>query len=439
MLNEDVKYILNKLINSDFEAFVVGGAVRNYLLNKKIEDFDITTSAMPNQIKSIFEKTIPTGLKYGTITVVINKNLYEVTTFRSDGKYSDGRRPDNVNFSCELSEDLKRRDFTVNAMCCDINEILIDKFDGKHDLKNKIIRCIGNPDDRFKEDSLRMLRAVRFMSQLGFSIHKDTLLSIKNNSSLIQLVSIERIQDELNKILLSKKPSLGIKKLVETHLIDFILPEIIGTVGFEQKNQYHNKDVFEHIMTVLDNIEPKLNLRLAALLHDISKPECFTVDDTGRGHFYGHHIMSAEASKIIMKRLRYSNERIEDVSTLVRYHYLKEIDMKDKGVKRFINNVGISRLDDMFKLNIADIKGKKDTTNIEKVEVLRCKCNKIISRNEPICIKDLAIGGMKLKELGIEQGKVYTEILRNLLDLVLDNPEYNTKEILSDYVRKKYL
>lgn len=434
MLNKSIKYILKNINNHGYEAYVVGGAVRNYLLGKDIADFDVTTNALPDYIEKLFEKTIPTGKKFGTITVLHDNNSYEITTFRSDGVYSDGRRPDSVSFSNELKEDLKRRDFTINAMCMDYDENIIDYFGGKEDLKNNIIKCIGNPDERFNEDALRMIRAVRFMTQLRFTIDEETRLSIIKNSHFIKAISIERIHDELNKILLSEKPSRGIRMLVNTGLIDYIIPEYLSSVGFNQHNPYHDKNVFEHVMEVLDNIEPKLNLRLAAFFHDISKPECFTQDENGRGHFYGHHIKSATVTKEIMKRLKYSNDLIEDVSILIRYHYLKEIDMKDKGVKRFINNVGIDRLDDMFALNIADIKGKSSTANFDKVEALRKKCNEIINNKEPLNRKDLDIDGNDLENLGIKKGKLYGELLDKALELVLEFPEKNNKEELTEYI-----
>ncbi len=434
MLNKSIKYILKNINNHGYEAYVVGGAVRNYLLGKDIADFDVTTNALPDYIEKLFEKTIPTGKKFGTITVLHDNNSYEITTFRSDGVYSDGRRPDSVSFSKELKEDLKRRDFTINAMCMDYDENIIDYFGGKEDLKNGIIKCIGNPDERFNEDALRMIRAVRFMTQLRFTIDEETRLSIIKNSHFIKAISIERIHDELNKILLSEKPSRGIRMLVNTGLMDYIIPEYLSTVGFNQHNPYHDKDVFEHVMEVLDNIEPKLNLRLAAFFHDISKPECFTQDENGRGHFYGHHIKSATVTKEIMRRLKYSNDLIEDVSILIRYHYLKEIDMKDKGVKRFINNVGIDRLDDMFALNIADIKGKSSTANFDKVEALRKKCNEIINNKEPLNRKDLDIDGNDLENLGIKKGKLYGELLDKALELVLEFPEKNNKEELTEYI-----
>lgn len=437
MINNKIRHIITQINNKGFEAYLVGGSVRNFILGLKISDFDITTNALPEEIEKIFPKTIPTGKKYGTITVIHDSDSYEVTTFRSDGQYSDGRRPDKVTFSTNLIDDLKRRDFTINAICSDVDGNIIDYFGGIEDIKNKIVRCIGNPDERFKEDALRMLRAVRFMVQLKFSLDEETKLSIIKNKFLIKNVSAERIQDEFNKILLCDKPSYGIRMLVETGLMKQIIPEFIDTVGFEQHNPYHDKDVFDHTMEVLDNVRPTLNLRLAAFFHDISKPECFTQDEKGIGHFYNHNIVSAVRGKEIMERLRYPNSLIEDVRVLVRYHMIKSIDMKDKGVKRFINNVGIDRLEDMFALNIADTKGKSeiaDKSGLEKLETLREKCRNIIEHKEPLSRKDLRINGNDLEALGIKKGKVYTEILNKALDLVLEFPEKNEKEELEKYV-----
>lgn len=438
MLNKDIEYIMKKIEEHNFKAYLVGGAVRNFVLGLDVSDYDITTNALPDDIEKIFPKTIPTGKRFGTITVIHNKKSYEVTTFRSDGTYTDGRRPDSVSFSNELIEDLKRRDFTINSICMDVNENIIDYFNGLEDIKNKIIRCIGNPDERFAEDALRMLRAVRFKSQLKFTLEEGTRLSILKNNALIKNISVERISDELNKILLSDKPSDGIRALVDTGLMNQIIPEFMDTIGFEQHNPYHDKDVFEHTMEVLDNIEPKLRLRLSALFHDISKPECFTQDESGRGHFFNHEVKSSERAKSIMERLKYPNDLIEDVRVLIRYHLLKSVDMKDKGVKRYINNVGIERLDDMFSLNIADIKGKSkiaDIAGFERLEILREKCRNIIERKEPLSRKDLEINGNDLETLGIEKGHIYTEILNKALDLVLEFPEKNNKEELIKYVQ----
>jgi tRNA nucleotidyltransferase (CCA-adding enzyme) len=437
MLNKNIKYIINKIEKHNFKAYLVGGAVRNFVLGLEAFDFDITTNALPDDIENIFPKTIPTGKKYGTITVIHDNNSYEITTFRSDGIYSDGRRPDSVSFSTELIEDLKRRDFTINALCIDIEEKLIDCFNGIEDIKNKVIRCIGNPDERFTEDALRMMRAVRFMTQLKFTMDEDTRLSIIKNNALIKKVSVERISEELNKILLSDKPSDGIRALVDTGLMKHIIPEFMDTIGFNQHNPYHDKDVFEHTMEVLDNTKPKLNLRLSALLHDISKPECFTQDKSGRGHFYEHELKSSQRAKLIMERLKYPHDITEDVRVLIRYHLLKSVDMKDKGVKRFINNVGIDRLDNMFELNIADIKGKSkiaDISGFERLEILREKCKNIFERKEPLSKKDLKINGNDLEALGIKKGPIYTEILNKVLDLVLEFPEKNIKEELEKYV-----
>ena len=440
LINSNLRQVMSILNENGYEAYLVGGAVRSFLMGKEIQDYDITTNASADQIEKIFEKSIPTGKEFGTITVLFNSEEYEITTYRVDGNYSDGRHPDNVIFTRDLKEDLSRRDFTINAMCCDKEGELIDYFKGYEDLENKVIRAIGEPDKRFNEDALRMLRAVRFMCQLDFSIEDSTYSSIKENYKLTEKVSVERINQEFTKILLSPVPSKGVRTLIDTGLMDYIVPEYYETVGFEQHNPHHDKDVFDHSMEVLDNIEPVLNLRLAAFFHDICKPKCFTRSEDGRGHFYGHHIESAKLTQDIMKRLRYSNDLIEDVCTLIRYHYLKEIEIGEKAVKRFINNVGAERLEDLFKLNIADLSGKPkkvgDKNGYEKVETLRRKSREILDRKEPLSVKDLAVNGKDLIELGLKPGKEIGDLLDQLLEIVLDKPEENTKERLLSIIKE---
>jgi len=429
-LIKDVKEILNIFEKNGYKAYVVGGAVRNYVLNIKVEDYDITTDAHPNEVEKIFEKIVPTGIDFGTVTLIYKGNTYEVTTFRKDFLYSKNRKPKKIIYTEDINEDIKRRDFTINSLYCDIHGNIHDNFNGIDDINSKIIRTIGNPDKRFQEDALRMIRAIRFMSKLNFNIEQKTLESIKRNSELINNISKERINDEFNQILLSQNPSNGIRTLVNTNLMKAIIPEIYSTIDFEQYNKHHDKDVYEHTLSVLDNIEADLKLRLAALLHDIEKPKCLTIDEDGEGHFKGHHIKSAEKSVEILKRLKYDNKTIEDVRVLIRYHYLKDISIKDKGVKRFIKNVGKERLEDIFKLNIADIKGKATIDSIEKVYSLKEKCNNILERNEPITVKDLKINGNDIKEIGIKEGPKIGEILNFLLDIVIENPKLNQKDVL---------
>ncbi|HCX03551.1 MAG TPA: CCA tRNA nucleotidyltransferase [Clostridiales bacterium] len=437
-LDKDVVKILNKFEKNKFKAYIVGGAVRDYLLGYDINDYDIATDAKPEEVTEIFEKVIPTGVKYGTVTLVYNNKNYEITTFRKDFDYINNRKPDKVVYSEDIDEDIKRRDFTINSLYCDSKGRIRDKYSGVKDIKSKIIRTIGNPDERFKEDALRMIRAVRFMATLGFKIEEKTKNSIVKNHQLIENVSAERIKTEFDRILLSNNPGEGIRTLTDTNLMKYIIPELYKTVDFDQHSKYHDKNVYDHTIAVVENIEPKLDLRLAALLHDISKPESFTLDEELEGHFKGHHIKSADKSVEILKRLRYDNKTIENVRVLIRYHYLKDISIKEKGVKRFINNVGKERLDDIFKLNIADIKGKADMRSIDKVYNLQKKCKEIFEKQEPLSIKDLKINGNDIIKTGVKEGKKVGEVLQYLLEKVLENPALNNRKDLLE-ITKNYL
>ena len=305
----------------DMNAYIVGGSVRDFKIGiSEPKDYDITTNALPEEIIKIFDKTIPTGIQHGTVTVMINGQGYEVTTYRIDGEYLDNRRPEGVTFVSNLKEDLARRDFTINALAFNEENGLIDYFGGIEDLNSKIIRAVGEPNKRFQEDALRMLRAIRFAARLDFHIEEKTLNGIKTNCNLILNVSNERIRDELCKILISDNPSKALRLLEETKILALILPELQAAVGFNQQNPHHDKDIFEHILAVVENCPAKLNLRVAGLLHDIAKPQCFTIDKEGIGHFYGHDRKGAVLSEQILRRLKFDNESISKISTLVKEH-----------------------------------------------------------------------------------------------------------------------
>lgn len=430
-----VKYIINTLQENNHEAYIVGGAVRDSLLERKVNDWDITTSANPQEVVNIFEnlryKIIPTGLKHGTVTILINSIGYEITTFRIDGEYEDNRHPKEVKFTSNLKEDLKRRDLTINAMAYNDKTGLIDYFNGLEDLNNKIVRCVGNSKDRFNEDSLRMLRCIRFASQLNFDMEKSTKFNIRELSKNINNVSMERIRDELCKILVSSQPVYGIRNIVELNLVDYIIPELKDCVGFQQHNKHHDKDVYGHILSVVENVPNKLELRLAALLHDIGKPKCFSIGDNGQGHFYGHQKISADMTKDILKRLKFDNKTIDKVDKLVYNHMTRYNKLRIPSIKKFINKVGIDNLDDLFELQIADIKGSaKEYHSFDNVLNLKIKCEKILSEKQPLTIKDLDIDGHDLMKLGIKQGKEIGIVLNKLLDIILENPNLNNKEDL---------
>ncbi|MCJ7691441.1 MAG: CCA tRNA nucleotidyltransferase, partial [Clostridiaceae bacterium] len=299
----DVKIILDTLKNNGYESYIVGGSVRDFVMGLSMpKDYDIATSAMPEEIIRLFLKTIPTGIKHGTVTVMLNGEGYEVTTYRIDGQYLDNRRPEAVTFVSNLKEDLARRDFTINALALNVEDDVIDYFGGLDDLADKIIRAVGEPNKRFQEDALRMLRAIRFAARLEFHIEEKTLEAIKVNCNLILNISSERIRDELSKMLLSNNSGVALRLLEETKLLGFILPELQKAVGFNQLNPHHDKDIFNHTLSVVENCPLSLNLRVAALLHDIAKPDCFTLDKSGVGHFYGHDKKSVMLTQQILKR-----------------------------------------------------------------------------------------------------------------------------------------
>lgn len=436
-LNEDVSYILDTLNKSGFEAFIVGGCVRDSLIKRNLKDWDITTSALPEETIKLFEKTIPTGIKHGTVTIVLNKENYEVTTYRIDGEYSDNRHPDEVIFTRSLKEDLSRRDFTINSLAYNETEGLIDMFNGMEDLKNKLIKCVGKPDKRFNEDALRMLRAVRFACQLQFNIEKDTYTAICRNYTLLKNVSSERIRDELNKILMSPVPSRGIRMLQESNLLKYIIPELNESVGFDQRNPHHDKNVFDHIMAVLDNSTESLAVRLGALFHDIGKPRTFSIDKKGIGHFYGHNIVSAEMSEVILKRLRYDNATIKKVLIIITEHMSAYNNMKNKTLKKFINRVGVENLEDLFELQIADSKGHKKDADYSPILKRREDVKKILENGEPFTVSQLKITGDDLIKLGYKPGKEIGFVLKELLEKVMERPELNTRDRLLDITENK--
>ena len=436
ILPKNVNNIIDTLYSNGYEAFVVGGCVRDSILGKNPNDFDVTTNAKPLKVKEIFEevgyKVIDTGLQHGTVTIVIEKENFEVTTYRIEGEYLDNRRPSEVFFTNELKEDLKRRDFTINALAYNNKFGTIDYFSGKEDLQNKIIRAIREKEKRFEEDGLRMLRAVRFEAQLGFEIEKETLKAIKVNSILLKNISAERIRDEFIKILISSSPSKGIRRLLDLDLLQYIIPELLETVNFDQRSRYHDKDVFNHTMMVLDNVENNLEIRLAALLHDIAKPKTFTMDKKG-GHFYFHEVEGEKMAKDILKKLRFDNSSIEKVSLLIRNH-MRVPGIKSKAkLKKYIVDIGEDNLNTLFNLMRADrISSHPTYAKYEDIDEVNRACNSILERNEPMRIKDLKINGNDLIEIGVEKGKKVGEILNLLLQDVLENPKLNEREYLME-------
>lgn len=437
---KDVQYIIDKLNENGYEAFLVGGCVRDIILEIKPKDFDITTNALPAQVMAIFNKTIPTGIKHGTVTVLLNDTPYEVTTYRIDGDYKDNRRPEDVRFVSSLKEDLSRRDFTINALAYNNKEGLKDFFNGTEDLSLRLIRAVGDADKRFQEDALRMLRAIRFSCQLNFNIHEKTLEAIKNQGSLILNISSERIRDELCKILLSPNASKGFRLLNTTRILNYILPELQKTVDFDQRTPYHHKDVFEHTLAVIEKVPNKLILKLAALFHDIAKPQCFFIGEDGIGHFYEHQKVGMDLSKKILRGLSFDNDTINKVSILVKEHMNILFNPKDSAIKRLINRVGRDLIFDLYDLQKADILSSSPPfIALEALEFMRERTKEILEANEPLDKSSLSINGTVLmNSLNLRPGKIVGEIIDYLMNKVIEEPNLNNEVYLLK-LAKEYL
>jgi tRNA nucleotidyltransferase (CCA-adding enzyme) len=438
---DDVKMIIGKLNSSGFKAYVVGGCVRDTILGRTPKDWDLTTNAKPDDMLKVFEHlhSTQTGIKHGTITVVLNGNGYEVTTFRKDGDYSDNRHPDSVEFVDDLVEDLARRDFTINAMAYNDEEGLIDPFEGEHDLQNKIIKCVGNPDERFQEDALRMMRTVRFGSQLNFFPCKETRNSIIRNSNLINNISKERIRDEICKILVSEHPD-RIVHLRLLGLLKYIVPALDNCFGVEQHNQWHIYSVGSHIIqSLLHCSSNDLEIRLAVMLHDVGKPVVKTTDDNNIDHFYQHGVESAKLANEWLKEYKFDNTTIDNVTKLVLYHdYFYE--PTKKSVKKMLNMVGLDLTKKLIEIRKADVSAqhpKYIEERFSKIGLLERLLQEIIDSKEVFDMKNLAINGNDLIGIGFKQGKELGDLLKELMDVALEHPEMNTRDILLSLAHDK--
>lgn len=434
-----VEELLDTLTKNGFEAYAVGGCVRDAILGRRPEDWDITTSALPMQIKGLFRRTVDTGIKHGTVTVLIDNIGYEVTTYRIDGDYEDYRHPKNVEFTASLAEDLKRRDFTINSMAYNPETGLVDLFGGLRDLENRVIKCVGNPEQRFSEDALRTLRAIRFCAQLNFTIEKRTKDAIAKMAPLIANISKERIQVELDKILVSMNPD-EIKMAYETGITSYILPEFDLMMKTRQNSPYHKYSVGEHTLVVLKNVRADHYLRWAALLHDIGKPLVRTTDESGRDHFKGHGKKGTELAREILKRLRMDNRTIGIVTRLVEYHDYK-IEKNESSVRRGIARVGEETFPYFIELCYADLSGKSEYAiqkNFDLLEYIKETYKRIIEEGNCITLSDLAVKGDDLIGMGLLPGKRIGEILNELLEMVLENPSLNDKNYLLDFVKKNF-
>ncbi len=425
--------IIKKLQDNGYEAYLVGGSVRNALLDGNTTDFDITTSATPEDVMNLFPHTVPTGLQHGTVTIILNHTPYEVTTYRTDGEYFDSRHPISVQFVRDLAEDLKRRDFTINAMAYDpFSQTLVDHFGGKDDLRLRMIRAVGNPVERLTEDALRIIRGIRFAAQLNFNIESETLKAMSDLSRLLVHISSERIYSELTRILMTEKPSVGIELMLYTGALEVIMPELLPMAGFKQFSPYHDKDVFFHTMQVLDSTRPYLPLRLAALLHDSGKPHTFSMGEDGIGHFYGHEEASARIAKGILTRLKADNKTRETTLLLISRHMVS-LDMKRPvKIKKLIKDFGRDNVDLFFEFKEADHAGKSSGAKAD-LRLIRMKerVHEIIDNKEPLELRDLVISGQDLLDMGFPRGRIVGDVLDELLAEVLANPDLNRMDYLS--------
>lgn len=439
MLPKEVDWIFAKLGESGYEASVVGGAVRDAVLGRPVHDWDICTNAKPEEILEVFKdnQVIETGIKHGTVTVMANGTGYEITTYRVDGTYSDGRHPDGVSFTTSLVEDLSRRDFTINAIAYNYKDGLIDPFEGITDLKKKRIRCVGSSKERFKEDALRILRAVRFSAQLGFDIDFEIkyFLSHTDLKEMLSPLSMERIQAEFVKMANSENFYAVVENYPE--VLGAFIPELWNTVGFEQNNPYHCYDVFRHTVEALKSLDPDdtdLITRLAVFFHDFGKPSTYEVDEDGIGHFHGHGNASAEMTDVIMRRLKFDNETREKVVELVKYHDAT-LETTEKCVKRWLNRIGEEQFRRLLDIRLADISGQSRldyNERVGKVLLVEKTLEKVLKEEACFSLKDLAVNGHDLIEVGFKPGKELGEVLNLLLNGVIDETWENKKEVLLD-------
>lgn len=430
-LPTDVKKIISVLEDNGYEAYAVGGCVRDSILGKEPHDWDITTSAKPDVVKKLFNKTFDTGIQHGTVTVLLGSSAYEVTTYRIDGKYEDGRHPKEVTFTANLEEDLKRRDFTINAMAYNERCGLVDLFEGKKDLDNGIIRAVGSPSERFQEDALRMLRALRFAAQLGFEIEENTYNAIKELSYTLSKISAERIQVELVKLICSDHPE-KIRDVYSTGLTKVFMPEFDEMMDCHQNTKHHIYSVGEHTICAMCNIKNDRVLRLTMLLHDVAKPKCKITDESGHDHFKGHPIEGAVMAKEILQRLKFDNDTIDAVTNLIKSHDDRPA-VNKRNVRRLAIRVGKENYHDLMAVKIADTLAQSEYHRDEKLKYiadLEAAFDEVMADEDCLSIKDLKINGRDLLDMGLEQGSKIGDILKALFSEVIDDPNLNDRDYL---------
>lgn len=428
---KSVSAILSILKEHGYEAYAVGGCVRDSVMGVEPKDWDIASSALPSAIKELFSRTADTGLRHGTVTVLLEGEAFEVTTFRIDGEYGDSRHPEQVEFTGLIEEDLRRRDFTINAMAWNEERGLIDPFGGMQDIADSLIRCVGDPAQRFHEDALRMLRAVRFAARLGFQIDPDTKRGISENSDLILKISSERIREELSGILTADHP-MEFLLLKDTGLLGRILPEVEACFNTIQNNPHHIYNVGEHSIHAVAAIENDRCLRWAMLLHDVGKAVTRTTDEKGVDHFYGHAARSMEIAENILRRLRFDNRSLDRILRLIRYHD-REIVPQPTAVARAVNQVGEDIFPELLKVKRADSSAqnpvdlKKRMEGVDRIEKIY---KELLEQKHCLKLKDLAVNGEDLIRMGFEKGPEIGKVLETLFGRVLTDPELNEREIL---------
>lgn len=432
-LPEKVKLLLNTIQEGGYEAYVVGGCVRDSLLGRIPDDWDITTSATPVQVKALFPRTIDTGIQHGTVTVMLGREGFEVTTYRIDGKYEDSRHPKEVLFTPNLQEDLRRRDFTINAMAYNEKEGIVDLFGGMEDLGLGKICCVGDAKARFEEDALRIMRAVRFSAQLGYEIEDKTAGAIVKLAPTLEKISAERIQTELVKLVTSPNPDF-LKKAYQYGVTKIIMPEFDLAMETEQKHPHHCYNVGEHILCSMKGVAPEKVLRLSMLFHDLGKPQTKTVDENGTDHFRGHAAVSEKLAEEILRRLKFDNDTIRQVTRLVHYHdYGNGVFPTDTIVRRALNRIGEELFPLFLQVRQADLKAQSLYQREQKqanLDAWKRKYEEICRRKDCVSLKTLAVTGRDLIESGMEPGKEVGETLNKMLQVVLEDPKKNQKEIL---------
>lgn len=439
VLPEGAKYVIDVIEKENYEAFAVGGCVRDFLMKRQVNDIDITTDAEPEIIENIFDKNhikyIETGLKHGTITAVVNNENYEVTTYRTDGEYSDNRHPENVNFVKDIKKDLARRDFTMNAIAYNSKKGFVDLYGGRNDIENKMIRTVGDADKRFNEDALRIMRAIRFASVLSFDIEENTEKAIFKNKELLKNVSAERIFAELSKLLLGDNVFSVLMRYRE--VIAVIIPEIRAMFDLNQNTKWHIYDIWAHTCKAVESAPKDVTLRLTMLLHDVGKPQCRSTDEKGIDHYYGHPKVSEQIAAPVLKRLKVSNGIYNRAITLIPIHDA-HIGTEKKNIKKWLSKIGEERLLDLISVKRADKLAQNPDlvkAELENLKITENSVRQILKDGEPFSVKDLKINGNDLISIGFN-GKRIGEVLELLLDKVVSGELENEKENLISYADK---